>query len=36
LRQYRRASGRVRLGKADHPGRRRQVDDRNDKGSTSP
>ena len=35
LRQYRRASsGRVRVGQADHPGRRRQADSGDDAGAT--
>ncbi len=34
LRQYRRASGRVRLGKADHPDGGRQADSGDDAGVT--
>lgn len=36
LRQYRRASGRVRMGQAYHPGGRRQANDSDDEGSISP
>ena len=35
LRKFRRARSRMRVGQADHPGRRRQVDDSNDEGSIS-
>jgi hypothetical protein len=34
LRQYRRAGGGVRVGQADHPGRRRQANDSDDAGAT--
>ena len=34
LRKYRRAGGRVRVGQADHPGRRRQANDLDDAGAT--
>ena len=33
LRKYRRAGGGVRVGQADHPGRRRQANDRDDAGA---
>ena len=35
LRKYRRAGGGVRVGQADHPGRRRQANDSDDAGATS-
>ena len=34
LRQYRRTGGRLRVGQADHPGRRRQANDNDDAGAT--
>ena len=34
LRKYRRAGGGVRVGQADHPGRRRQANDSDDAGAT--
>ena len=34
LRKYRRAGGGVRVGQADHPGRRRQANDLDDAGAT--